>query len=112
MEILKQLNLALKFFIELVMLVAFAYFGWTMPQQLVWKIVLPLVILAVVIVLWGRVAAPKSPRRLPFAKRVAFGLAMFMFATIALYVAGQPMLALIYAAIVLVCETGTIVWRQ
>ncbi|PUZ23247.1 hypothetical protein DCC81_22905 [Chitinophaga parva] len=112
MQILKNLNLVLKFAIELVMLGAFAYAGWIIPQQLAWKIIVPLVLLTVVILLWGRVAAPKSPTRLPFAKRVAFGLAMFMLAAVALYVAGQPVLALVYAGIVLLCETGTIVWRQ
>ena len=112
MQLIKTLNLGLKFLIEIFMLAAFAYFGWKITRITIVKYALPVLLLIVVILLWSRFAAPRSATRLPFAKRVAFGIVLFLLAAIALFLAGQPTLALVFAIIVLVCETGTIVWRQ
>lgn len=99
---LKSLNLALAFILELCMLAAFAYYGFTAASPLPLQIALAVGLPLVVAVIWGFWLAPKASRRLSepwllIAKLVFFGLA-----TLALYVAGQPLLAAIMSVLFLV----------
>jgi len=84
----KQLNLALKFLLELAALAAFGLLGASVA------IGLPAVLFAVglpvvVAVLWGVFAAPRARRRLPLRLRAPFELGVFALAALALWQAGQ-----------------------
>jgi len=76
--ILKSLNLALTFFLELAMLAALAYAGFQIASPLKFVVGIGAPLLAILI--WGRFLAPKSPSRLTgsaylIAKFTLFGIA-------------------------------------
>jgi hypothetical protein len=93
---LKSVNLAVKFILELAALAAFAYWGATI--SVVVAIGAPLV----AAVLWGRLAAPRAPRRLPLAARVPFELGVFALAALALLAAASLLAAIVFASVVIV----------
>ncbi len=91
---MRELNLLLKFLLELAAFAALAY--WGAETAGVW---LAIAAPAVAIVLWGVLAAPRSARRLPAAARIPFELAVFALAAIALAVAGATTAAIVFALV-------------
>jgi hypothetical protein len=94
-------NLALSFFLELCLLAALGYWGFragvgTLPRFIL-GIGAPLLAAA----LWGLFLAPKSNRRLRGLPFDLLKLMLFGLAVLALYVAGQPILALVFGLIVI-----------
>jgi hypothetical protein len=64
MEIIKAINLGLAFLLELILLVAVGYFGFTLHAPLYIKLLVGLGAPVLVGIVWGLFAAPKSERRL------------------------------------------------
>ena len=101
-------NLAVRFILEIVALVAIGYWGWTQHDGFVrYLLAIGGPILAAV--LWATFAVPDDPSRsgkapvpVPGILRLALELAIFAFAAWALYDAGNSLLALILAAVVVV----------
>jgi hypothetical protein len=101
-------NLAVRFILEIAALVAIGYWGWTQHDGLVrYLLAIGGPILAAV--LWATLAVPGDPSRsgkapvpVPGILRLALELAIFAFAAWALYDAGNSLLALTLAAIVIV----------
>jgi uncharacterized protein DUF2568 len=94
-------NLALKFLLELAAFAAFAYWGASTGNGVV-SVVLAVGAPLVFIVLWARFAAPRSARRLPLHPRMVFELGVFALAAVALVVAGEPVPAAVFTALVVV----------
>ena len=90
------LNLALRFALEIAVLFALGYWGWTQHEgimRFIWSI--GLVVLAAVI--WGTFAVPDDPSRsgkapipVPGAIRLVIELVLFAAGTWAFIAAGQP----------------------
>ena len=95
---MRAANLALKFTLELA---ALAFWGGTVGEGAV-SVLVAIAAPALMIVLWGRFAAPKASRRLSTASRVPFELAVFAAAAAALAAAGEIALAAAFAALVCV----------
>lgn len=99
-------NLAVRFLLEIAALVAIGYWGWSQHDGILrYLLAIGGPILAAV--LWGTFAVPDDPSRsgkapvpVPGILRLALELAIFAFATWALYDAGSSLLALILAVIV------------
>jgi hypothetical protein len=108
---LKASNLALKFFLELAAFAALAYWGTTVGDGAV-SVLLAVATPAVAIALWAVFAAPKSQRRLPRGPRVAFELAVFGLAALALLAAGSTGAAAVFAALALVNAALLAAWDQ
>ena len=108
---LKASNLALKFFLELAAFAALAYWGATVGEGAV-AVLLAVAAPAVAIALWAVFAAPKSRRRLPRGPRVAFELAVFGLAALALLAAGSTGAAAVFAALALVNVALLAAWGQ
>jgi quinol-cytochrome oxidoreductase complex cytochrome b subunit len=100
---------AFKFLLELCALAALAYWGATTGGTLL-NVVLGIGAPLVAAVVWGRWAAPTSPRRLAGTHRLALESAVFAAATLALVLAGAPLLALAFALVV-VLDTA-VLWRE
>ena len=98
---MRQLNLALKFLLELAALAAFGLWGFSISSGAT-AVLLAIALPALVAVLWGTLAAPKARRRLPLRPRVRFELGVFTLATLALWLSGSVTWAVAFAAIVLV----------
>jgi hypothetical protein len=99
-DILNGANLALALAIEIVMLVALGYWALvTAPVGWVsWLAALAIV--AVAIALWAIWGATKSARRLKMPQLLVFKVGMFGAAAVALWAAGQPLWAGVFAVAV------------
>lgn len=93
---MKLANLGVKFLLELAALAAFAYWGAALTTGAA-AIILAIAAPAAAILLWGRLCAPKAPRRLPMRSRIPVELGVFALAALALATAGEPVLAVVYA---------------
>ena len=102
------INLAVRFLLELSALGVMGYWGWTQGEG-VFRFVLAIGIPLIAAVAWGVFAVPDDPSRsgralvaVPGAVRLALELAIFGFATWALFSTGHTQLSLIYGAIVVI----------
>ena len=93
------INLAIRFLLELAALLAMGVWGW--QQQEGWlRLVLAVGVPLIAALLWGLFAVPHDPSRsgkapiaVPGTVRLALELAIFAFATWALYAAGAVALS-------------------
>ena len=97
---LRGINLAIKFVLELAAVAAFAAWGASAGSGAS-AVVLGVAAAAVAVASWGVFAAPKSPRRLPTRPRIAFELAFFALAVVALVALGLPFTAGVFGVSVL-----------
>ncbi|HEY2778467.1 MAG TPA: YrdB family protein [Gaiellaceae bacterium] len=95
---MKQLNLALKFLLELAAVAAVALWGASVEHG-VTAVVLAIGLPAVVAVLWGTLAAPRARHRLPLRVRAPFELGVFALAALALWGAESASLAAAFAVL-------------
>jgi hypothetical protein len=102
MGLLKNINLALAFLLELCMLAALGYWGYTLDQGLAVRVVAGLGAPIVAAVLWGVWMAPRASKRLPEPWHLIAELIIFGLAIAALYAAGQPRLALAFGVVYLI----------
>jgi hypothetical protein len=93
--------LALKFVLELCALAALAFWGATTGPVLV-RVALGIGAPLIAALAWGRWAAPRSPRRLAGARRLALELTVFTAAAAALGAAGAPALGALLLVLALV----------
>jgi hypothetical protein len=110
--LLKSLNLALAFFLELAMLAAFAYWGIFTGQTTLAKIGLGIGVPLLVAVIWGFFMAPTSSRRLQGAAYLALKLVLFGLAVAALIASGRTMLGAVFGAVVVINSILIRVWKQ
>lgn len=104
-------NLALRFVLELCLLVALAVWGFGLDSavaQILAGIGAPVAAAAV----WGLFVAPKAPNRLGDPWRLVLELALFSLAATALAAAGHVNAAVVFALAIVVSETLMLVWRQ
>ncbi|CAG0994900.1 hypothetical protein ARNL5_03544 [Anaerolineae bacterium] len=99
MTMIKSANLALSFLLELVMLAALGYWGFKTGGELVSQIILGIGAPLLVAVVWGIFLAPASARRLREPFHLVLELVIFGLAITALYIAGQPGLALVFGIV-------------
>lgn len=109
---LKGLNLALAFFLELVMLAAFGYWGFNTGESTLVHLVLGIGVPLVAIVIWGIYNAPNSKRRLATVPRFILELIMFTLAAVGLVAMGQISWAVVFMAAVLINQALLLVWKQ
>jgi hypothetical protein len=106
---LTDLNLGLRFLLELSALAALAYWGsqtGSLPVAITLAVVTPLA----GAVLWGLFVAPKAPRRLHGARRLLVEVPFFAAATAGLAATGEWLLAVIFAGATAVSEVITYGW--
>lgn len=108
---MKQLNLVVKFLLELAALAAFGLWGASIASG-VWAVLLAIGLPVVVAILWGRFAAPRARRRLPLRLRAAFELGVFALAALALWQAASPALGAAFAVIAVVNAALLSVFHQ
>lgn len=108
---LRSANLALKFLLELAAFASFAIWGAhgeSGATALVRAIVAPLI----VILLWGRLAAPRSRHRLPTATRIPFELTVFAVAVVGLALSGLVVWAIVLGVVMAINAALLTVWDQ
>lgn len=96
----RAINLAVAFLVEIAALVALGYWGFHVGGSTLGRWVLGLGIPAVTAVLWGLFAAPKARYTLSPWARLGVKALVFGAAIVALAAAGHPVLATVFAAVV------------
>ncbi|MCX6046607.1 MAG: YrdB family protein [Chloroflexi bacterium] len=101
MALLKYINLALAFLLELCMLVALGYWGFSSGQSWLSQFGLGLGAPILVAVIWGIFLSPRAT--VPLASPLKFSLEVIVFgcAVVALVAAHQPNWAWAFALVVL-----------
>ncbi|CAI6086616.1 YrdB family protein [Cohnella sp. JJ-181] len=112
MDILRMLNLALRFALELAMLAALGYWGFKadLAPVLRWLLGIGAPILAAIV--WGAFLSPKASVPLDGSLKLAIELAVFCLAAGALYAAGRPAGAAALLAVWAVNRILIAVWDQ
>ena len=99
MELLKNINLLLMFLLELCMLAALGYWGFTLDQGLAVRVGVGLAAPLLAAVVWGVWMAPKASNPLQEPWHLLLELLIFGLAITALYAAGQLQLALAFGIV-------------
>ncbi len=102
MSVLKSANLALSFFLELCMVVAYGYWGFATGNGLIAQLLLGIGVPLGVIVIWGIFMAPASSRRLRGAAHWVLEIILFAASMAAVFMAGRPDLALMFAVLYII----------
>jgi hypothetical protein len=102
----KGVFLAVRFVLELCMLAALAYWGFTLDAALIVRILAGLGAPLAAMLVWGALVAPRRTIDAPAWLRLAVELAILALAVIALAAAGQPGLAAALAVAWLVDLAG------
>ena len=95
------LNLAIRFFAELGGIAAVGYAGFSVAAPLPVRAVAGIGAALALAVIWGLVVAPKAANGLSQPQKDVIGTALLLVAAGALAAAGQPTLAMGFAAVVL-----------
>ncbi|MDQ5851363.1 MAG: YrdB family protein [Chloroflexota bacterium] len=112
MYIIKGANLALRFLLELCMLAALGYWGFTTGRGTLARWGLGIGAPLVAAVVWGLFLAPNSSMRLQGPPQILLEIVIFGVAIGALYVAGRPTLAGGFALVVVINRVLMMVWGQ
>lgn len=89
MGVVSGANLGLRFVLELMMLVAFGYWGFTIGESIAIRVLFGIGAPVLAIVVWGMFIAPRASGRLGDPPRVALELALFGLAAVALVAADR-----------------------
>lgn len=112
LSMLKTLNLALAFLLELVMLYAIGYWGFKLKQdtEVRWAVGIGLPLLAAV--LWGVLLAPKSVVASPFPVKMAGKFILLLIASLLLYNAGKQQMAIAFIIVVIINFILLFIWQE
>ncbi len=109
---MRNLNMAFRFILEILVLVAMLLWGMSLSGEFVIGLVLGIVAVAVVIAVWGLFVAPKAARRLPDPARLALELGIFFIGALAMGFAVSWLLALMFGLAVLISIALMFYWGQ
>lgn len=112
MDVLKMLNLAIRFLLELCMLAAVGYWGFKTQTGWLMKILFGIGLPILIAFLWGAFLAPKATRPLSGASFLTLELILFSTGAVALFASGKPTLGWIYTITVVVNKILLFVWKQ
>ncbi len=113
MEILKLLNLGLRFVLELCILVIFGYWGFkTGGSSTLLKLLLGIGTPILFAVGWGTFLAPKSSMQLSEPWLFLLELIIFGLACWALFSTGKTNLAVTFGVIYIINKILILIWRQ
>lgn len=108
---LASTNLTVKFLLELAALALLAYWGAVIGDGIV-AVILAIAAPALMVVVWGRFAAPRAAGRLPATARIPLELGIFALACVAGYAAGAVIASTVFAVLVVLNAIGLTLFRQ
>lgn len=112
MQVLRYLNLAVAFLLELAVLLAAGYRGFTLPVPFVFRIIVGLGAPILMAVLWGLFASPRAAMPLHGAANAAFQIGWFGVGVLALAIAGHAAPAIALAAAYVLNATSRLLSNQ
>jgi Protein of unknown function (DUF2568) len=109
---IKNANLALAFLMELCVLAALAFWGFSTGSGTLTKIALGIGAPVLAIIVWALLGAPKGPWHLEGIWYLLLKIVFFGSAALALYVAGQHVWGVVFALLIVMNTTLLYVWGQ
>lgn len=112
MNIFKALNLGLAFFLEIFMLIAFVWGGFSLHASTALKVLIGIGAPTIIVALWSLYFAPTSNQRIPSPW---LQVAIFILYSIAAYVlakGGNQRTAIIFLGLGAVNLLLAIIWKQ
>jgi Protein of unknown function (DUF2568) len=109
---IKNANLVLAFLLELCVLVALAFWGFSTGSGMLIKIVLGIGAPVLAMIVWGLFGAPKGPWHLNGIWYLLLKIVFFGSAAVALYIARQHVLGVVFALIFVIITALLYVWGQ
>jgi len=103
-NMVKSVNQVLVFILEIIMFIAFGYFGFARQWNLIPKLLLTIFIITTAVALWAVFAAPKSGHRLEMPYLAIFRATMFLLAAFLLFRLDYRNLAIALAALAIVTQ--------
>jgi hypothetical protein len=105
-------NLAVRFLLELCILISIGYWGFQIPEGLVTKIGLSIGAPLITALVWGICIAPKAPIQLPNLVHLILEIIIFGCAAVALYATGHPILSGFFSLVAVINNILLYVWKQ
>ncbi len=107
---LKGANLALAFLLEVVTLIAFAFWGWTVGSNGAIRLLLVIAVPVIAAVVWGAFLSPKPEIQLPDVIVALAQVGFFALAVLALWASGHHVASLVTAAVLALNRLLLTVW--
>ena len=111
MDILKGLNLLVRFLLEICMLAAVGYWGFRTGSGWVVRVLLGIGLPILIAVVWGMFVAPKAMYPLHGAAHLALGFILLSSGAAALFLGGRADLGWIYAISLVANQVLMILWH-
>lgn len=102
MSILQNMNLGLRFLLEVCGLVAIGYWGFYMGNGMMLKMILGIGSPLFIAFIWGVFGSPNAVVKISMPYHLVFEIIIFVLPFIALFVTGNVKLAWIYGIIVVI----------
>jgi hypothetical protein len=112
MELLKLINIGLRFLLELCILAIFGYWGFTTGSNTFLKFLLGVGAPILFAVVWGTFLAPKSPKRLHEPWLFLLELVVFGLTFWALYSTDKANLTVAFGGVYILNKILMVIWRQ
>lgn len=112
MDVLKVLNLLVRFLLELCMFAAVGYWGFKTYSGWAMKIIFGIGVPVLIAVLWGLFVAPRATYLLSGISYLAVELILLGSGAVALFASGNPTLGWVYAIILVVNKGLLVLWNQ
>jgi Protein of unknown function (DUF2568) len=112
LQLVKAINLAVRFALELCAIAALAYWGFKTGDSTVTSIVLGVAAPVTMVVVWGMLVAPKARFSVPKTAKWLLGLAILLVAAIALVDAGSSTLAVVFGVLSTINAALMLFWDQ
>jgi len=109
---MRGINLAFRFVLELVVLVALALWGFNASDELIIQLVLGVGAPAVAIAVWGTLVAPRAMRRLEDPTRLVLELVVFGAGVVAFAASGRLLLGVLLAVAAAISLALMFLWDQ
>ena len=109
---LRYLNLAVRFLLELCILVSLGYWGFQNGKGAIVKIGLGIGAPLLAAVVWGTFLSPKASVPLPASYQLLLELAVFGSAAAALLAAGRPLLSAAFVLVAVINRILLYIWKQ
>lgn len=110
--LLKNINLGIRFILEVWALIAVGYWGFKYNSNILIKIALgiggPLLIAAV----WGMFGSPKASYKLSVPLQWILLFVIYLLAGLSLHVSGKQQLAIFFGVIAIINSILMYVWKQ
>ncbi|MEI5906698.1 YrdB family protein [Bacillus spongiae] len=107
-----KMNLAIRFFLELITLIAVAYWGYEVGGGGMYSLILAIGGPLLIAIIWGMFIAPTSPITLPLWMQLGLEAFIFGFAFWALCSVVAYDWAILFGGTVIVNRVLMIVWKQ